>query len=87
MGHLNLEFICRLESATLDDKEMGLDLEVLEYLQHPPQHQIEALSSNVCPEIDLYLAIKNASQNTYLVEWAIAAHGMYIYLSILIFFL
>ena len=26
---------------------MGLDLEVLEYLQHPPQHQIEALSPNV----------------------------------------
>ena len=74
---LAMEFICRLESATLDDKEMGLDLEVLEYLQHPPQHQIEALSFNVCPEIDLYLAIKNASQNTYLVEWAIAAHGMY----------
>ena len=60
-----MEFICRLKSARLDDKEMGLGLEALECLQHPPQHQIEAPSSDVHLAIDLYLAIKNASQDTY----------------------
>lgn len=44
---------------------MGLGSEVLEHLQHPPQHQIEALSSNVHLANDLYLAVKNVSQDTY----------------------
>ena len=69
-----MEFICGLESASLDEEEMGLGSEVLECLQHPPQHQIEAPSSNVHLAIDLYLAIKNASQDTYNAIRAVILH-------------
>ena len=60
-----MEFIHGLETAALDDKEIGLDTEALERLQHPPQHQIEVPSSDVCLAVDLYLAIENASQDIY----------------------
>jgi hypothetical protein len=60
-----MEFVRGLESATLDDKEMHLDSEALERLRNPPQYQIEVPSSDLRLAVDLYLAVENASQDTY----------------------
>jgi len=53
------EFVHGLKSTTLDDKAMQLDSDALEHLEHPPQHQAEASSSDLCLAIDLYVAVKN----------------------------
>lgn len=61
----SMEFVRGLESATLDDQEMRLGSEALERLRDPPQHQLETPSPDLRLAVDLYLAVGNASQETY----------------------
>jgi hypothetical protein len=61
----SVEFVRGLESATLDDQEMRLGSEALERLRHPPQYQLETPSPDLHLTVDLYLAVGNASQETY----------------------
>jgi len=72
---ITMEFVRGLESATLDDKEMCLHSEALEHLRNPPEYQTEVPSPDLRLAVDLYLAVENASQDTYnAVRTAILRH-------------
>jgi hypothetical protein len=61
----SLEFIRALESASLDDPDVGLDPESLERLRNPPQEPVDVSNPDLHLSIDLFLAVSNSSEETY----------------------
>ncbi|KIM71213.1 hypothetical protein PILCRDRAFT_55084, partial [Piloderma croceum F 1598] len=59
------EFIRALKTASLDDEAMRLDSECLKRLRTPPQESIDISSPDLRLALDIYLAVGNASQETY----------------------
>ena len=58
-------FIRELENASLDDKAMALEPDVLKRLQNPLQEPINITSPDLRLALDLFIAVGNASQVTY----------------------
>jgi hypothetical protein len=61
----SMEFIRALQMALLDDETMQLDSECLEHLQNPPQESLDISDPDLHLTLDIYLAVGNASQETY----------------------
>jgi hypothetical protein len=60
-----MEFIRALQTASLDDEATRLDSECLDRLRNPPQESIDISDPDLRLALDNYLAVGNASQETY----------------------
>jgi hypothetical protein len=60
-----LDFVRRIEKASLEDDGMKMGPDDLERLRHPPQEKIDLNDPNLRLALDLFLATSNSSQETY----------------------
>jgi hypothetical protein len=60
-----IQFAQAIQNASLEDKGMELDPEVLERLRNPPQEPFTIGDPNLRLALNLFLAVSNCSQETY----------------------
>jgi hypothetical protein len=63
---LALSFITLLQNASLEDDGMRLDPDVYDRLLHPPQEELDLHDPDLRLALDLFLAVGNSSQETYI---------------------
>ena len=62
---MHLDFLTRIENASLEDDGMMMAPDDLECLRHPPQEKVDLDDPDLRLTLDLFLATGNSSQETY----------------------